>query len=117
VELESYSFVLLRRPPDAPHLPEEELDRLQQQHLAHLDEMHERGAMLFAGPFSDQPDDAWRGLCLYVTPLEETRELAGADPSVRAGRLAVDVFTWWTQKGALEAAIERVRTLARSESL
>jgi uncharacterized protein len=117
VELESYSFVLLRRPPDAPDLPEEEFDRLQQQHLAHLDEMHERGAMLFAGPFSDQPNDAWRGLCLYVTPLEETRELAGADPSVRAGRLAIDVFTWWTQKGALEAAIERVRTLARSESL
>ena len=101
MELESYSFVLLRRPPDAPDLREDELERLQQQHLAHLDAMRERGAMLFAGPFSEQPDESWRGLCLYVTPLEETRALAEADPSVQAGRLAVDVFTWWTKKGAL----------------
>jgi uncharacterized protein YciI len=101
VELESYTFVLLRRPPDAPDLPGDELERLQQQHLAHLDAMAERGAMLFAGPFSDQPDESWRGLCLYVTPLEETRWLAEQDPSVSAGRLAVDVFTWWTKKGAL----------------
>jgi uncharacterized protein len=117
VELESYSFVLLRRPPDAPDLPEAELERLQQQHLAHLGAMAERGAMLFAGPFEHQPDEAWRGLCVYVTPLEETRELAESDPAVRAGRLAVDVFTWWTGKGALESAVERVRTLERSASL
>ena len=116
MELESYSFVLLRRPADAPDFPEDELDRLQQQHLAHLDAMRERGALLLAGPFSEQPDEAWRGLCLYITPLEETRALAGADPSVQAGRLAVDVFTWWTKKGAVESAFERVRTLARSES-
>ena len=117
MELDSYSFVLLRRPPDAPDLPEAELERLQQQHLAHLDAMAERGAMLFAGPFEHQPDEAWRGLCVYITPLEETRELAESDPSVRAGRLAVDVFTWWTGKGALESAFERVRRLERSASL
>jgi uncharacterized protein YciI len=113
VELESHSFVLLRRPRDTPDLPEEELERLQQQHLAYLDSMSERGAMILAGPFEDQPDESWRGLCIYVTSLEETRALAGADPSVQAGRLAVDVFTWWTKKGALAG----VRTLERSESL
>jgi len=102
LELESYTFVLLRRPPDAPDLPDEELERLQQQHLAFLDSMRERGSMLFAGPFSEQPEESWRGLCLYVTPLEETRALAAEDPLVRAGRLATDVFTWWTQKGALK---------------
>ena len=117
MELESYSFVLLRRPPDAPDFPEEELERLQQQHLAHLGAMHERGAMLLAGPFEHQPDDSWRGLCIYLTPLVETRALAEADPSVRAGRLAVDVFTWWTEKGAVAASIEQLRTLDRSGSL
>jgi uncharacterized protein len=101
LELDSYTFVLLRRPPDAPDLPEEQLERLQQQHLAHLDAMRDRGALVLAGPFSEQPDEAWRGFCLYVTPLEETRALAEQDPVVRADRLALDVFTWWTKKGAL----------------
>lgn len=100
-ELESFTFVLLRRPDDAPDLPEAELDRLQELHLAHLDAMRARGALLAAGPFDDQPDEAWRGLCLYRMTVDETRELAEQDPSVRAGRLAVDVFTWWTAKGAV----------------
>jgi len=34
-----------------------ELEWLQQQHLAYLDSMSERGAMILAGPFEDQPDD------------------------------------------------------------
>src|SRR5205085_231856 len=99
--LVSYSFVLLRRPPDAPDLPEAELDALQEQHLAHLAAMAERGKLVAAGPFSDQPDEALRGLCVYDAPLEEARELAAADPSVRAGRLAVDVMTWWTPEGTV----------------
>ena len=47
VELEPYSFVLLRRPADAPDYPDEQLDELQEQHLAHLASLHERGR---AGP-------------------------------------------------------------------
>jgi uncharacterized protein YciI len=107
VELESYTFVLLRRPADAPDPPEEELDRLQQQHLGHLDAMRARGALLAAGPFEQQPDESWRGLCLYRTSVDETRALAEQDPSVRAGRLAVDVFTWWTTKGAVEFPLSK----------
>jgi len=102
LELESYTFVLLRRPPDAPDLPVDELERLQQQHLAYLGQMAERGAMVLSGPFADQPDESWRGFSLYVTSPDETRALVAQDPAVRAGRLAMDVFTWWTQKGALK---------------
>lgn len=104
MELDSFTFVLLRRPADAPDLAEDELDRLQQQHLRFLDSMAERGVMLFAGPFSEQPDESWRGLCLYVTPLDETRALAAEDPLVKAGRLAADAFTFWTKKGVLGPA-------------
>ena len=101
MELESYGFVLLRRGPRASEFSEEELDRLQEQHLAHLAAMHEQGHMLLAGPFSDQADESLRGFCLYKTGLEETRRLAESDPSVQAGRMAVDVMTWWTGLGAL----------------
>jgi uncharacterized protein len=102
MELERYSFVLLRRGPRAHEFSEEELDRLQAAHLAHLDAMKVRGAMAVAGPFGDQPDESWRGFCLYTVGLEEARRLAESDPSVQAGRMAVEVFNWWTKKGAIE---------------
>jgi uncharacterized protein len=101
MELDGYSFVLLKRGPRASEFSDEELDSLQEQHLAHLDAMRESGAMLIAGPFSDQPDEAMRGFCVYRTDLEETRRLAESDPSVQAGRMAVDVMTWWTGRGGL----------------
>jgi len=95
--LQRYSIVLLRRPPDAPDYPEDELERIQGRHLAHLAAMRDGGALLASGPFDDQPDASLRGLCIYGTSLEDARELADQDPAVRAGRLAADVFTWWTK--------------------
>ena len=104
MELESYTFVLLRRHPEAPKLPEEELDRIQEGHLAFLGRMHERGAMVLSGPFEHQPDESLRGFSLYVTTLDETRELLRDDPALVARRMVADVFTWWTRKGALASA-------------
>ena len=101
MELDSYTFVLLKRGPRAAEFSDEELDRLQEQHLAHLAAMTEQGHLVLAGPFSDQPDETLRGFCLYCTDVEETRRLTGLDPSVRAGRMAVDVMRWWTKKGSL----------------
>ncbi|HEX9597935.1 MAG TPA: YciI family protein [Gaiellaceae bacterium] len=103
-ELERYTFVLLRRPPDAPDYPEGRLEEIQEQHLAHLQAMRERGVLLLAGPFDDQPDESLRGLGVYTTGLEETRELTARDPAVIAGRLAADVMTWWTLPGSLRAS-------------
>jgi uncharacterized protein YciI len=101
MELDSYSFVLLRRGPRAAEFSDDELEVLQTQHLAHLQAMTEQGHLVLAGPFSEQPDETLRGFCLYRTDLEETRRLAESDPSVRAGRMAVDVMGWWTKKGSL----------------
>jgi uncharacterized protein len=99
MEFDRYSLVLLRRGPRALEFSEEELDRLQAAHLAHLDAMRERGVLLSAGPFRDQDDEAFRGICIYRTGLDETRELANSDPSVQAGRMRVEVFTWLTPAG------------------
>jgi uncharacterized protein len=107
MEFDTYTLVLRRRGPRALEFSEEELDRLQAQHLAHLEAMRERGVLLAGGPLRDQPDETLRGLSLYTTDPEETRRLAEQDPSVQAGRLAVDVMTWLTQKG--ELAFPRAR--------
>ncbi len=101
MEFDSFALVLLRRPATAPDLPQDELERLQEEHLSHLRAMGEAGKLVGAGPFSDQPDESLRGLCFYATSVDEARELAERDPSVQAGRLAVDVMTWWTEKGSV----------------
>jgi uncharacterized protein YciI len=104
IDLERYTFVLLRRPADAPDYPEERLDEIQKQHLAHLAELRECGVLLLAGPFGDQPDESLRGLCVLTTGVDETRELMARDPAVLAGRLAADVMSWWTARGSLPAS-------------
>jgi uncharacterized protein YciI len=104
VELERYTFVLLRRPPDPTEYPAERLNEIQEQHLAHLGELRARGVLLLAGPFGDQPDESLRGLCVLTTGVDETRELMANDPAVRAGRLVAEVMSWWTAPGSLPAS-------------
>jgi uncharacterized protein len=101
VKLDTYTLVFLRRPPDAPNLPEEELEALQQGHLAFHARMREEGHVVFNGPLSGQPDESLRGLTVYRTSVEEARRLAQDDPSVQAGRLVTEVCTWLMQPGAL----------------
>jgi uncharacterized protein len=103
MELERYTFVLLRRGPRALDYSDEELDELQAGHLAFLGRMSEAGHRLLGGPFDDQEDETKRGFSLYRTGLDETRRLIEeGDPSVRAGRMSVEVMSWLTPKGALD---------------
>jgi uncharacterized protein len=99
--LEEHTVVLLRRPTDAPSFTEEELDRLQERHLAHLDGLRERGVLLANGPFVEQDDEALRGYCVFAGDREEARRLMGDDPMVRARRLEAVVATWLAPEGDL----------------
>jgi len=100
VELESYTFVLLRRGRHADEYSEAELEEIQAGHLAFLDRMHREGHIV-SGPFRDQDDETKRGFSIYRTSLEETRRLTEDDPAIQAGRMSVEAMTWLTQKGAL----------------
>ena len=99
MDLDSVTLVLLRWGDRAHDYSDEELDRLQEQHLAHLDRMRAEGHLLAAGPFEDQPDITWRGICLYAAGVEEARALAEEDPSVKAGRLRIEAWRWWFRRG------------------
>jgi len=99
-EMESVQLVLLMRAPTWKKLPAEESEALQKQHIAHLTAMGEAGKMVVAGPFSDQADPAYRGVCIYrVGSVAEARALAEQDPIVKAGQLRVEAMTWWFGKG------------------
>jgi hypothetical protein len=101
VKLDAYTVVLLRRPVEAPALSEEELGALQAEHLAFNARMRAEGHALITGPVSGQPDESLRGINVFRTSVDETRRLMESDASVRAGRLAVEVFTWYMPVGAL----------------
>lgn len=96
-----YTMVLLRRPTDAPQLPEDELDALQARHLAYRAKLRRDGVLVANGPLDGQSDIALRGLSIFACALDEARRLSDLDPSVQAGRLACDVFEWWVAAGTL----------------
>jgi hypothetical protein len=54
------------------------------------------------GPVIDPPDISLRGLTFYRTgSLDEARKLAEADPAVLAGRLTVEIMTWYCPPGTM----------------
>ena len=102
MDLEAFELVLLRTPDNAPAYDDAELERIQKEHLAHHAALRATGQVVTNGPVRDQPDQALRGLAFYRTgSLERSRELAEADPAVRAGRLAVEIMTWYCPPGTM----------------
>ena len=77
---------------------EEESERLQEEHLAHLSKMYELGYADISGPFGDNGEI--RGVTIYNVPtMEMADSLANADPMVKAGRLQIEIHPWWAAKG------------------
>lgn len=75
-----------------------EADSLQALHLAHLGRMYAEGYADISGPFGD--DGEIRGITIYNVPTFAMADsLANLDPSVRAGRLSIEVHPWWAAKG------------------
>ena len=99
MRFDQHTLVLLVRPMDAPKLPQDALDRLQDAHLAHQAGLVEQGLVLAAGPFLDPDDPTLRGLAVLPIAAEEARELYANDPAVRAGQLVVRVASWMVPEG------------------
>jgi uncharacterized protein YciI len=102
MDLEAFDLVILRRPDNAPPYDQEKLDRIQREHLAYHAQLRAGGQIATNGPVLDQPDASLRGLAFYRTgSLDEARRLAEQDPAVLAGRLTIEVMTWWCPPGTL----------------
>jgi uncharacterized protein len=96
-----FTLVVLRRPADAPDMPDDELDALQARHLAYRARLKDRGVVVANGPFDEQSDESYRGMSIFACPPAEAAKLSDGDPSVIAGRLAYDVMEWWVAAGTL----------------
>ena len=99
-ELAQYFVVFLVKGPRWTAEETPETNRLQAEHLAHIGRLHDSGKLLLAGPFPD--DGNLRGMGIFKTStIEEAKQLAEDDESVRTGRLRVEVHRWMTPKGSL----------------
>jgi uncharacterized protein len=101
-QFDEYELVLLWSARDRAELEPQAAERIQRQHLGHLEAMRAAGHLLIAGPLLNQPDPRLRGICVYRTgSAARALELASSDPAVRAGQLEVEAMTWYTRPGAL----------------
>lgn len=98
-EMTTYTLGLLVKGPKWTAEETPALQKLQESHLAHIGEMARSGALLAAGPLTD--NGTIRGILIFKVSMEEAKALAEQDPAVKAGRLTVELHPWMTAKGAL----------------
>ncbi|MDZ7724989.1 MAG: YciI family protein [candidate division KSB1 bacterium] len=75
--------------------------KLQRAHLDNIHRLAEEGKLVLAGPFLD--DSEIRGIYVFnVATIAETRELTQTDPAIQAGRLIMDLYTWYGSAALLK---------------
>jgi uncharacterized protein len=107
MDFDQFTVALLILRADAPKLSEEEENRLQDEHMAHLAKLHDQGVLLAAGPLLGGLDRDLRGLEIYRGSPDEVRKLADQDPSVVAGRFTHRLLPWMVPGGAVSFAHTR----------
>jgi uncharacterized protein YciI len=102
MDFDRYTVVLLVTPDNPPQLSEEEADRLQDAHLSHLADLHERGVLLAAGPLGDPSGQRrYRGLSILRGEPDEALRLKREDPAVHAGVFDLIAMPWMLPAGAI----------------
>jgi uncharacterized protein YciI len=75
-------------------------EELQKAHIANINRLAETKKLVVAGPFGG--NTPLRGIFVFrVESLDEARKLTETDPSVQAGRLAIEMRPWLVPQGIL----------------
>jgi uncharacterized protein len=119
MQFDRYTITLLILRPDAPPLADDALNALQDEHMAHLADLHEAGHLLAAGPLLGALDRTFRGLSIWRADPDQVREFIEEhpDPAVTAGRFRVEVIPWMVPSGAMQFARTRLpRSMAETDT-
>jgi uncharacterized protein YciI len=93
--MRTYQLGLLKAVPGAPGASPD----AQRAHLQHIADMQAAGEIAAVGPTLDQGEV--RGLFVFKTDAAEARRLEAEDPHVKAGRLTLELYTWWCAEHVL----------------
>ncbi|QCK14365.1 YciI family protein [Mangrovivirga cuniculi] len=91
--MKKYVMAFLKKGPNR-NQSEQEAAELQQAHLENIKRMAQNGDLVLAGPFTDDGDI--KGIYIFnVETIEEAKKLTETDPAVKAGRLIMELHTWY----------------------
>lgn len=97
-----YIFVFLNKKTDKAELPEDEVKKIMDGHMANITRLAKEGKLISAGPF-----DGGGGIFIFKSnSIEEVREWLKTDPGVQANRWNVEVLPYYPQYGSVCAAKE-----------
>ena len=92
--MKEYYVCFLKRGGNRTHNTAEAA-KIQEAHMAHITEMYNLGLISLVRPYGGDGDI--RGMTVFNTPnIEEAIWWANQDPAVKAGRLMVELHSWWT---------------------
>ncbi len=94
-----YQLGILKKGPGPPGVTETDPEFVQLKHKEYVAKLFADGSLVAIGSFSSSKKLS--GLLIYKTSPENARTLVANDPSVKAGRIAIDLFSWSLPKGVL----------------
>ena len=112
--MRKYVLVLLRKGPNRDQ-DSTEAARLQRAHLDNMQAWAEDGLLVAAGPTYNH-DTTLQGI--YIFALEEVAEveaLAANDPAVKAGRLIMESYPWYSSAALVD--VNRIHELISKEKI
>lgn len=104
IPLTKYFVAFLYKGPAFASLPAESRERKEnhKQHIAYIERMQAEGKLLTFGPMLDAGD--LRGMYVFkAASLEEAREWASQEPSVKIGMVEMRVYAWLAPSGLVAA--------------
>ncbi len=99
IEMVTYQLGLLVRGAKPRTESADALNRMQQQHVAHIFSMARTGKVVAAGPFGDDGDV--RGLLVFTVSAEEAKAMVEPDPFIKAGYLVLELYPLMVARGVM----------------
>jgi uncharacterized protein len=102
IPMRTYQLGLLKVVPGAPAADAD----AQRAHLQHIAAMQAAGKLAAVGPVTDGGPIA--GIIVFNTNAAEALGLASEDPLVKAGRMKIELFTWWCAEKVMPDTLPQV---------
>lgn len=96
--MDNYVFTLIWSRADRRTTTKEEGERIQGAHMAHIEVMSKQGALVAAGPIVSA-NPRLRGIFIFHASMDQAKELANTDPTVKEGLLDMELHPFYSLKG------------------